>query len=331
MKTSLLLTLLAATLPAAESENEPKPKGENPPVALAQKLQATGVKSVAIEATTFTPEIAVTGQVLDPVPLLSAYQEWLGANLGAITAEQEWERLKKLQATGGVSTKLLQTTEAEAKKSQGAAFVALQKLRLLVGSDALQQGQLESLLKGLGAGELALLRLDLPLAAEVKGHPSASVAAIFGPEKSQTASWLGQAPMASPLTLGPALLYKLEKPQPGLRPGAAVQGKLGLDEKVLAWFVPESAVLRADGKTFVYRETGETGSPHARCPVKLLQRTERHEIAGWLVSGSLKTGDKVVSQEAFTLLARESQGGEDETAKEKEKPEAKAKSTEPTK
>jgi hypothetical protein len=139
--------------------------------------------------------------------------------------------------------------------------------------------------------------------------------------------------VASPLTLGPALLYILEKPQPGLRPGAAVQGTLTLEEKSSAWFIPESALLRADGKTFVYRETGEADPRHARCPVKLLQRTERHEVDGWLVSGSLKAGDKVVSQGAFTLLARETLGSEDgaETDKEKEKAETKTKSTEPTK
>ena len=328
MKTYLPLILLAATLPAAESENEPKRKDEHPPAASAEKLQAAGVKGVAVEAVAYAPEIAATGQVLDPLPLLGAFQEWIGTDLAATAAEQEGARLKKLQAAGGVSAKLLQAAEAEAKKSRVAAFVALQKLRSMLGAEASQSGRLETLLKGLGQGELALIRLDLPPAAEIKGHPTAEVASAFDPEKTQEATWLGQSPMASPLTLGQALLYTLEKPQPSLRPGASVQAKLTLQEKVTAWFIPESALLRADGKTFVYREAGVR---HERCPVKLLQRTEQHEVEGWLVSGSLKAGDKVVAQGAFTLLAAETLGDEDEGEADKKTGKPEAKSTEPTK
>jgi hypothetical protein len=323
MKNALLMTLLAATLSAAEVTS--KPKDENPQAALAQQLQGAGVKSIALEASTFTAEVSVTGQVLDPVPLLSAYQDWISANLTATTSVQEWERLKKLQPTGEVSAKLLQSTEAEAKKAQAAAFVALQKLQLALGSEVLQQGRLEALLKGIAQGELALVRLDLPLGVMVENHPTASVTSIFNPEKPQTATWLGQAPVVSPLTQGPALLYTLEKPQASLRAGATVQGTLSLKESSAAWFVPESALVRASGKTFVYRETGEVSPHHVRCSVKLLQRTTRRGVEGWLVNGSLKAGDKIVSQGAFTLLAWETLENEDggEVVEEIEKSEAK--------
>ena len=328
MKTHLPLLLLAATLSAAESENESKRKDEHPPASAAEKLPAAGVKGIAIEPVTYAPEIAATGQVLDPLPLLVAYQEWIGADLAATAADQEGARLKKLQASGGVSAKLLQAAEVEAKKSRVAVFVALQKLQSMLGAEASQPGRLESLLKGLGQGDLALVRLDLAPAAEIKGHPSAKVASAFDPDKSQEATWLGQSPVASPLTLGQAMLYTLEKPQPSLRPGCAVQARLTHQEKGTAWFIPESALLRADGKTFVYREAGPR---HERCPVKLLQRAERHEVDGWLVSGPLKADDKVVAQGAFTLLAAETLGDDDEGQADKKTRKQETKSTEPTK
>ena len=316
MKTYLSLALLAIVLPAAETPATPEAKSPDvkatdPKAALAQQLKAAGVKSAVVENASLQKEVTLTGQVVDPWPLVSSFQEWVSAQISAETAEQELSRLKKLQANNEVSAHLFQSTEAEALKARLATSLAYQKLLLNLGSDLLQQGRLENLLKRISRGESALVRLDLPLGLTLDEHPAAKIASVFSPTQSQVGNWASDAPAASPLTQGPALFYVVEKPQAALRPGATVQATLSTGKAASLAFVPDTALLRTNGKTFVYRETGEVSPHHVRCPLQLLQRTTLHDIDGWLVTGAITAGDKIVVQGAFTLLSWETLENED--------------------
>jgi len=325
MKTYFSLVLMAVALSAAETPTTPEAKSPeakvaDPKAALAQQLKAAGVKSAVVEVAGRQKEVVLTGQVVDPLPLVNSFQEWVGAKISAETAEQELSRMEKLRANNEISARLFRTTETEALKARLATSIAYQKLLLNVGPDLVRQGRLESLLNSITVGESALVRLDLPLGLALDERPAAKIATVFNPAQSQSGAWVSDAPAVSPLTQGPALFYLVEKPQPALRSGAAVQAKLHIGKPAPLAFVPETALLRANGWTFVYRETGEVSPHHVRCPLQLLHRATLRDVDGWLVTGGIKVGDKIVVQGAFTLLSWETLEDEAGAEAELEKP-----------
>lgn len=329
MKTYLPLVLIVVALSAAEKPatseaKSPEAKVADPKAALAQQLKEAGIKSAAVEVAGMQKEVVLSGQVVDPLPLVNSFQEWVGAKISAETAEQELGRMEKLRANNEVSARLFRTTEAEALKARLATSIAYQKLLLNVGPDLLRQGRLENLLNSISSGESALVRLDLPLGLALDERPAAKIAAVFNPAQSQSGACVSYAPAVSPLTQGPALFYLVEKPQPALKPGAAVSATLPISKPATPAFVPEAALLRANGRTFVYRETGEVSPHHVRCPLQLLQRATLHDVDGWLVTGGIKAGDKIVVQGAFTLLSWETLEDEAGAEAELEKPESQA-------
>ncbi len=314
MKPLLPLTLCSVVLTlGVNAANKPEEtKAEDPKAALAQQLQAAGVRSAAVEMAASELSLSVSGQVLDPAVLGSQVQEWLTAKVAAEVAQDALLRLKKLQAIGEVSAQLFQTTEADAKKALLALEIAQQKLWSNWGLEIAGHKDIGTLLQRLARGELALVRLDLPLGTTPQPFPVATVSSIYNPQQTQKASYLGLAPTASSITQGPALFYLIEKPQATLRAGAVVDGIISLSQPSQTLpFVADKALVRAGGKTFVYRETGEVSPHHERCPLKLVQRTTWHGEEGWLVEGKIKAGDKIVVQGAFTLLAWETLENED--------------------
>jgi hypothetical protein len=114
-----------------------------------------------------------------------------------------------------------------------------------------------------------------------------------------------------PKTQAQGYLLRVDHPRFPLRPGMALTAWLELAEDARSGFaIPRSAVLRHDGRTWVYVQEDE--EKFLRKPVTLDSPLE--EDKGWFVAaegGGVKAEDQLVTAGAQTLLSEElkAQGG----------------------
>jgi len=103
-----------------------------------------------------------------------------------------------------------------------------------------------------------------------------------------------------PRTLGEGYLFRVRGLGTILRPGAAVSAYLQAPGRPVAGVViPQSAVVRAVGKTWVYRQIA--GDQFTRAEVNLGRTTSR----GSLVTKGVPAGDRIVTVGAQILLSEE--------------------------
>jgi len=119
------------------------------------------------------------------------------------------------------------------------------------------------------------------------------------------AKFLGAAPVADPQTQGQGFLFLLEtNPLP---PGTALIGWLQVSgEAQNGVIVPRAALVRHEGQTYVYIQSGDETFEHRE--IELARATEK----GWFVHSGLAPNDKVVIAGAQQLLAEEFKAGDEE-------------------
>ena len=99
---------------------------------------------------------------------------------------------------------------------------------------------------------------------------------------------------------GRGFLFLTENNPLKLTVGAAVSASLELaGEGTRGVFLPDSAVLRYEGATWVYRQRSPTS--FVRVPVSLGAPLP----GGWLIVDGLRANDRVVTQGAQVLLSEE--------------------------
>jgi hypothetical protein len=120
--------------------------------------------------------------------------------------------------------------------------------------------------------------------------------------KSVTGEFSGATDGVNPQTQSQSFFFLVQN-QP-LAPGTAVTGFLKISgEPVAGEIVPADAVLRHDGKGWVYAQTGT--NEFTRCEIPL----DRAAADGWFVSGISTATNKVIVSGAQTVLSAELSGG----------------------
>jgi multidrug efflux pump subunit AcrA (membrane-fusion protein) len=116
-----------------------------------------------------------------------------------------------------------------------------------------------------------------------------------------TGTFASEAPNVDPQSQGRGFLYLVKENTEGrLRPGAALTGWLrNGDEPQAGIVIPRSAVVRAEGKAWVYVVSG--AERFVRREVAVDQPTE----SGWFVTSDFAAGEKVVTVGAAQLLSEE--------------------------
>ena len=111
---------------------------------------------------------------------------------------------------------------------------------------------------------------------------------------------MSMASTIDPRTLGEGYLFRVAGLGTILRPGAAVTAYLQVPGKsAFGILIPQSAVVRSGGKTWVYRQVAE--DKFTRAEVNLDRSTAR----GWLVTQAVSAGDRIVTVGAQMLLSEE--------------------------
>ena len=266
-----------------------------------------GLKTAALSPARLQPEVQGFGRVLDPSPLSGLIIESASAKAALNASTKEYKRLKLLHGENqNVSTRALEAAEAAMRRDEILLESVQPRLLLGWGKAIASQPDLPAFVRSLASQQAALVRVDLPLSQSLKSPPiGGRLAPLTSPENLAQAQLLGAAPIADPQMQGQGFLF-LQKSNP-LPPGAAIVAWLSLPgETESGVTVPREALLRHEGETFVYLQTGD--DTFARKEVEL----DRPAADGWFVHQCLKPEDKVVIVGAQQLLSEElkGQGGE---------------------
>ena len=146
-----------------------------------------------------------------------------------------------------------------------------------------------------------LARVDLPAGEAANSRISSARIVPVGHEDRQVrGERVSLASTTDPKTLGEGYLFRVAGLGTILRPGAAVTAYLQVPGKsAVGILIPQSAVVRSAGKTWVYRQVAE--DKFTRAEVNLDRSTAR----GWLVMQAISAGDRLVTIGAQILLSEE--------------------------
>lgn len=314
MKTAnLFISSLAAILTAVGLTGCSKSAGDQPAEAPdkaevkagvmidAATQERIGLKTEFPTATQWQPEIKGYGMVIDPAMLAAAVADLESARTAAEASGNEYTRLKSLAEQNNVSARALDAAKAASTHDELAFTSALAKFKLDWGSTLAADGG--KILPEVINGTAALVRVDLP-AGETLPAPPASVriVALTDETKSVTGEFAGATDGVNPQTQSQSFFFSA-KGRP-IAPGAAVTGYLETSgEPLNGVVVPASAVLRHEGKGWIYVQT-ETNQ-FVRTEIPLDRLTDN----GWFVSETLSATNRIVVTGAQTVLSAELGGG----------------------
>jgi len=272
-----------------------------------EKWAAAGVALAGLEKTELAPRRVAFGRVLDPSPLVTLDGELAAAEAALSASRAEFERTQKLLAAGeNTSRKAFETAQAQFRADDSKADSLRRQAALQWGSalpaenPAARRAFVESLVRG----EAALVRAELLPGDAVAEVPRAARLLVLGREAQPIETTLvSPASDADVRTQAQGFIIRVEKPPFALRPGMALTAWLELPEQPRAGFLlPRSAVLRHDGRTWVFVQEAEKS--FVRKPVTLAVPLEK----GWFIGaedGGLQADAHLVITGAQVLLSEE--------------------------
>jgi len=268
-----------------------------------------GLQATALAQTQLAEELRGVGRVLDPSALAVPFYERESARTALEVAEKEYQRVGALQrGSANASQREFEAASAALERDRAAFDSAQARLVSVFGPELVaRRDELASLVRALVAREVAVARIDLPVGDPPSARPTGARVAALGDEEAEPkdATLLGPAPDADPVTQGRGFLVRIEHmPWP---PGTALVGFLTLgDHPRSGVLVPRSALVRYEGRTFVYVEHPD--NTIERRPVEIAQMTGD----GAFIPAGLAAGEQVVVVGAQQLLSTELAGATSE-------------------
>lgn len=266
-------------------------------------------------AAEWQPEIRATGRVVDPAPLMDLLIEMGRAEMTFDRSHQELERAKKLKKDDNISERAFQDAEATYRDNFAAVMAVYQKISAawgrkipeMMGPIVVPPGterKGDAFLKHYPEEEF-LIRVDLPAGERMKNEGQAArIVSLASKEQPVTAVCFEVLPAIDPQTQQQSILFAADKsPTNQLTAGEAITAFVKTAEPpVTGVIVPAGAVLRHDGKGWVFVQTGATDFTREEIPLDRPQ-------AGGFFSAGLFTTNRVVVTGAQTLLSAELSGG----------------------
>lgn len=283
------------------------------------KMARAGIAVATLHSVRIARSISVLGVVLDPAPLLRlrgsvAVAE---AGLSEATAKLQLERQQAARArllyrqAHNVSAADLQKAEEDlaAARAARAAAVAQRTALLAQASTTWGIGITAALREGghplpqLASGTAILVGLSLPPGTPLADPPHRVEAEAAGTRF--PLRLIGPLPRMIAGYPGQAFLYEAA-PVPGAPVGSTVSARLPIGPVRAGVLVPFSAVLWQGGRALVFRAAAK--GRFEPVPIATDVPTDK----GYLVSGHLSRGDRIVVRGAALLLAGPSQPAREE-------------------
>lgn len=273
-----------------------------------EKWEALDLEMGEPEKTELQPRRIAFGRVLDPTAIVALDGELSTAEAALAASRAEYERTQGLFKNGeNLARKTLETAQAQFRADEIKAG-GLRRGALLGWGPAfaaLDAAQRREFVEQLVRGETALIRVDiLPGDALADAPKSARVLVLGREEQPIETPDITPAADVDAKTQAQGFILRVDRPAFPLRPGMAVTAWLELPQKARAGFaIPRSAVLRHDGRAWVYVQEEE--EKFVRKPVTL--DTPLGGEKGWFVAaeGGIKADDLLVVTGAQSLLSEE--------------------------
>ena len=298
-----LALLAGCSKPAADKPADAPEKTEAKPGLTidAETQERIGLKMESPLAAQWQPQLRATGRVADPLAFTAAAADYEAARAATVVSGSELERTQKLAEQSNASPRALETARAAAARDALAFSAARAKFTADWGVHLAAQTNLIAFAEKLQTEDTSLIKLSLPAGTFPKPLPPSATVYFFNDETSSIAAEFADDLRIDPATQAQTLLFSVNKKLP---PSAAVTGFLKTSgETVSGGVVPLSAVLRHEGKGWVYVQT-ETNR-FVRTEISLDRLMEN----GWFVSENVSAANRVVVTGAQTILSGELNGG----------------------
>lgn len=295
----LAIGLAGCSRPAAEA---PAAAPDKAGVTIDDETQTRiGLKIESPVATQWQPEIHATGRVVDPLVFTAAAADYEAARAAATASQSELERMQKLAAGDNASPRALETAQAAAARDVLAFKSAQAKFTTDWGVHLAAQTNLDVYAGKLQTDDNSLIKLSLPAGELPNPLPSSATILFSERESDQVVATFADNLGIDPATQAETLLFAVDKKLP---PSLAVTGQLKTaGEPVAGVVVPLDAVLRHEGKGWVYLQSGT--NQFVRVEVALDRLTGN----GWFVTENLSATNRIVTAGAQTVLSAELSGG----------------------
>ena len=278
------------------------------------KAEVLDLEKRGPEKTELRPQRVAFGRVLDPTPIVTLDGELAAAEAALAASRAQFDRSQELFKNGeNLARKAFETSEAQFRADQIKADGLRRSAQLAwgVAFSALEAKARQQFVERLVRGESALIRVDILPGDALAEQPKSARVLVLGREEQPIETQnITPAADVNEKTQAQGFILRVDQPAFPLRPGMALTAWLELPEKARAGFaIPRSAVLRHDGRAWVYVQEEE--EKFARKPVTL--DTPLDGDKGWFVAegGGIKADDLLVITGAQSLLSEElkAQGG----------------------
>jgi len=237
-------------------------------------------------------------RVLDPSPLLALIGDTDAAAASAQASAAEAARTSALVKDNTVSAKTNEANQAQARTDAAKLLQLKQRLSLEWGPwfGALSGSALHQLGADLTAAHAAVVRIDAPAGAGIKGASQAVL--DFGALGQVSAKIVGVARTADQKLQSPGLIAIVAGPDAAyLSSGLTATTQLSAGGDGDGVLIPNNALLRDDGQVFAFVKTG------AKSFDKRPVRPAHLSAQGIVVVSGFRVGEAVVVQGAQALSA----------------------------
>lgn len=297
-----LLAAVALGICGAAAETPPPAQM---PAATQSRLS---VQTAPLVAATHAPSISGYARVIDAGPLALLDADLSAALAAAAASQAEAARTTTLHAEDQmVAAKVSEAAVATARADLAKVRLLRTRLGLEWGPalTAMGDGGRARLIRDLADGAAVLLRIDA-------ATPSASTGVVtldLGPNSTAAARILGPSRTADPRLQSAGQLAIVTGPQARLLGvGLALPVQIPAGGSVTGVIVPDSAVLRAEGRSWVYVKT-RTDAFERRALDQPVATPDGLFVASNSQAGGVKAGDVVATRGASALYAAEQAGG----------------------
>jgi hypothetical protein len=290
----------AGTAPV-KSESE-TPAGVTLDAATQMRL---GLQLAMPAATQWQPESKAYGVVMDPAVLATAVVELASARVTADASDKEYRRQETLAVQNNSSARALESAQASATHDDLAWTAELARFKADWGSALAENGA--EITSQLASNQAALVRIDLPAGENLPATPSSaslvlSAGKINPGDNPFDAVFFDAINGVDLQTQGQSFFFLVKNRT--LPPNAAVIGFLKMPgEPVNGVTVPAAAVLRYEGRGWIYTQTGT--NQFLREGIPLDYPVEN----GWFVPDASLATNNIIIVGAQTVLSAELSGG----------------------
>ena len=272
-----------------------------------ERRNRAGLTTEPLAAYRLRPGAKAYGRVLDPAPLVALEAELSAAEAASAAAGADAGRLRRLAEEGeNASRRALEAAEAASATAESQVLGARRRLALAWGAAA---AALAPAVRRAWVGRMSdfrevWLRADLPVGEAHGLEPVGAKIAAAGDEAAGLpAEVVAPAPDVDPGFQGRGWLLRVggeTAAPPGLRPGAAVMADLELPGEPRAGvLIPRDAVVRHDGKAWIYREAAPGRYERIEVP------GDQPVAEGWFAADGFAAGDRAVVVGTQILLSEE--------------------------